>query len=113
MLLLIVLLVAAVAIAALLLDLARGQGAEGGPDRWAGVPRDGSPSWDRVRPVSVAALVAFALALLVLALVTDVGHRDNSPLLALVAAVGIVVLLLRAWRREFLFLMDRRDDEFP
>jgi hypothetical protein len=53
------------------------------------------------------------VAILFLALVFAAFSAHDGELPAFLAAVLVLVLFLRAWRHEFLFLMSLRDDEFP
>jgi len=61
-------------------------------------------------------VAAFAVGLLVLLVALNVNAREGEELifgLTCLLAVASVCLFLRAWRREFVFLMGLRDDVFP
>jgi len=113
MLELIVMVAAVVGIPALLLGLARliltDVPDKGKSDPWSGLFRDGAPRWDRLWPVAVA----LGLALLIFALGSGPRRGGDSEFLVFLVALAVLGLFLHAWRREFLFLMERRDDEFP
>jgi hypothetical protein len=75
-------------------ELARGEC----PEHWRFAWRP----WHAGALVAVAVLVAVVLA----------SHHEPNAFLVLVPLV-VIALFLRAWRYELLFLMGRRDDEFP
>jgi len=56
--------------------------------------------------------IALGLILLLAALNAEVGPRGESNVLA-VLCLGVLGVFLHIWRREFVFLMGRRDEEFP
>src|SRR5437660_8949830 len=98
------------AIPALLLGLARlvlaGGPAPLRPDVWPGLSRDGSPRWDRL------VQVALGFGLVVLLLFAG-GPGRHDGVFVFLLALAVLGLFLYAWRREFVFLMSLRDDDFP
>ena len=70
---------------------------------------DDPGAWvDRFRQFRLWQVVAAAAGLAVL-----FALAESPPLLATVAGLAVLVLFARVWIREFLFLMDRREDDFP
>jgi hypothetical protein len=109
-----VLLVAAavVGIPALLLGLVRlvfpDSAPKGMPDWWSGWFRGGSPGMERAWHVAIAV----GLVVLLFAALPSHGPRSESIVVAILA-LAILAWFFHVWRREFLFLMDRHDDDFP
>lgn len=56
-------------------------------------------------------LFGMAVVAFLFAVIADGPH--DGGFLVLLACLFIFALFLRAWRREFLFLMSLRDDDFP
>jgi len=85
------------------------------PESFAFTPRSirsaGFDDWSEwVKPWQVGLALILAVVLL-MAMNAPPASRDDFAALAL--AVIVLPLFLRAWRREFLFLMALRDDDFP
>lgn len=68
--------------------------------------------WNRLFPRRVWQTAAALVAGLGLIVILH-DEPEFGQFLLLVATVLLVVFFLRTWQREFLFLMDQRDDAFP
>jgi len=75
-------------------------------------PGQAMPAW-LLTPAWYFVAGAIGLFVLVAALNAPFHHGGEGALFFLIVALVVLGVFFHAWRNEFLFLMGRRDDEFP